>query len=151
MQPAARAIRQCVKNTPNYSHTHKGITSTAISKSKSSSTKSTRLNHVQFLCQVGVTPFETEPKEAKLESKESEDAAEKEQRPGVEERKVNVSDNKNRQAGKRTYEEICRSYENMFAFDWELKDINNKSHPPGKFPTKYLCFILLYIVVYFWF
>ena len=20
----------------------------------------------------------------------------------------------------------------MFAFDWELKDINNKSHPPGK-------------------
>jgi len=53
---------------------------------------------------------------------------------GIEDRKANnnLSDNKNRQAGKRSYEEICRSYENMFAFDWELKDINNKSHPPGK-------------------
>ena len=36
-------------------------------------------------------------------------------------------------AGKRSYEEICRSYENMFAFDWDLRDINNMRHPPGKF------------------
>jgi len=47
-------------------------------------------------------------------------------------RKMATLDNKNRVAGKRSYEEISRSYESMFAFDWELRDINNLRHPPGK-------------------
>lgn len=51
---------------------------------------------------------------------------------GRDERRTNCFDNKNRLAGKRTYEEICRSYENMFAFDWDIRDINNMRHPPGK-------------------
>jgi len=38
-QYSGRAIRQCVKNTPNYSHTHKGITGSAA-KSKYSSSQS---------------------------------------------------------------------------------------------------------------
>ena len=51
------------------------------------------------------------------------------------ERKVANADNKARLNGKRTYEDICASYENMFAFDWDLRDINNMRHPPGKYPS----------------
>ena len=50
----------------------------------------------------------------------------------AEERKVANPEAKNRVVGKRSYEEISKSYESMFAFDWELKDINNLRHPPGK-------------------
>ena len=86
-----------------------------------------------------VTSFESEAKESKLENTECQEAAEKVQQSGVEERKANLSDNKNRQLGKRSYDEICRSYESMFAFDWDLKDINNKSHPPGKIISASSC------------
>ena len=30
----------------------------------------------------------------------------------------------------------------MFAFDWDLKDINNKSHPPGKIISPSSCLYL---------
>jgi len=32
--PTGRAVRKCVKNTPNYSHTHRGITSSQVTSSK---------------------------------------------------------------------------------------------------------------------
>jgi hypothetical protein len=50
----------------------------------------------------------------------------------ADDRKAAALENKNRMAGKRSYEEIQRSYESMFAFDWELRDITNLRHPPGR-------------------
>ena len=79
-----------------------------------------------------VSLFDPDAKD-KLECKAGDEVATKEAAP--EERKGGhgQGDSKNRVAGKRSYEEICKSYESMFAFDWELKDINNLRHPPGKF------------------
>ncbi len=69
----------------------------------------------------------------KTELKDQESVANGDKRIGQEERKTPVADNKHSKlVGKRSYEDICRSYENMFAFDWELKDINNLRHPPSK-------------------
>ena len=79
-----------------------------------------------------MTPFETEGNENRSEGRDLDDGAGKAQQSGLEERKGNAADSKNRLAGKRSYEEIRSSYENMFAFDWELRDINNLRHPPGK-------------------
>lgn len=80
---------------------------------------------------LGVTPFEHEVKD-KPAPVEPEFGAANGQQPQTEERKVAGQEAKNRVAGKRSYEEISKSYESMFAFDWELKDINNLRHPPGK-------------------
>jgi len=83
-----------------------------------------------------VSPFDVGEKDQapKAETKDHDATTAKDQKVGPEERKTNLSENKNKLVGKRTYEEICRSYENMFAFDWELRDINNLRHPPGKCP-----------------
>lgn len=104
----------------------------ATTKSKCSTNERTRPNHVQLSSPPDVSPFETDVKDSKLETKELDEAAAKAPKPGAEERKGNPADGKNRLAGKRSYEEICRSYESMFAFDWELRDINNLRHPPGE-------------------
>lgn len=127
-------MRQCVKNTPNYSHTHKGITSSQLTKSKSAKSSHPQLKIASLLPSTDVTPFEAEEKE---ESRaEARDPVETlhglEGKASGEDRKANSLDNKNKLVGKRTYDEICRSYENMCAFDWDLRDINNLRHPPGK-------------------
>lgn len=132
---AGRAVRQCVKNTPNYSHTHKGITSAQSAKSKSSSTTLARtltLNQIHpcSSASLDVSPFETEMKDAP--PKPADEPVFKEQKVASEDQKMSYPDPKNKLAGKRSYEEICRSYESMFAFDWDLRDINNLRHPPGK-------------------
>ena len=86
-----------------------------------------------------VSQFETEGIENKLDGKDPHDAVDKTQKVGAEERKGHQADTKNRLAGRRTYEEICRAYESMFAFDWDLRAINDLRHPPGKFsPFTYL-------------
>ena len=79
-----------------------------------------------------MTPFETEGNDNRSEGRDLDDGTGKAHQSGLEERKGNAADGKNRLAGKRSYEEIRSSYENMFAFDWELRDINNLRHPPGK-------------------
>lgn len=78
-----------------------------------------------------MTPFDAEVKD-KVDVKDGDSASCKGHNMNGDDRKMATLDNKNRVTGKRTYEEISRSYESMFAFDWELRDINNLRHPPGK-------------------
>lgn len=41
---------------------------------------------------------------------------------------------KSRGPYKKSMEEILATYQNMCAFDWDLKEINNLKHTPGKSP-----------------
>lgn len=116
-------VRSCVKNTPNYSITHNG---TPATKSKLPAPSTNAFPRAEL----------PESSQAEQQACEPSPDLPVVKQASAEERKAGGPDNKMRSSGRRSYEEICAAYENMLTFDWELKDINNLRHPPGKCPSR---------------
>lgn len=125
-----RGVRSCTRNMPNYSDTHKGISPNQFKGRKSVNPHGEKPDDsapvTDFDLAKQTIPF-PKPLEAVKPLLKSEHEL------TVAAQASSPAEPKNRTGLKRSYQEICRTYSQMFSFKWDLKEIQGLKHPPGKF------------------